>query len=123
MISGLIKSPQMENSPSARTVAESAKKNSLPCVVRPEDILVPTMCPVLGIPLRPGIGKPHAGSPSLDRVKPILGYTLENTRVISLRANLLKRDGTAEEHLKIADWMDSMLKCEDIEHNYEEVPD
>ena len=85
-----------------------AKQKGLPCDIRPENIMIPDVCPILGIPLYPGKGKPHDGSPSLDRVIQELGYTLENTRVISLRANLLKRDGTAEEHLKIADWMDAM---------------
>ena len=50
----------------------------------------------------------HEGSPTLDKVSPEKGYTLDNIGVISYKANRIKNDGTAEEHLKIADWMDAM---------------
>jgi hypothetical protein len=89
-----------------------------------EDIVVPEVCPILGIPLFPGVGqrKRHDGSPSLDRVDPVKGYVKGNVGVISYKANRIKNNGTAEEHLKIANWMDSMIQSKQPESNYEEAP-
>lgn len=68
-----------------------------------EDIEIPTVCPVLGIEIRPDArGGFNPNSPSLDRLIPALGYVPGNVRVISNRANLLKRDATADELEAIA---------------------
>jgi hypothetical protein len=70
------------------------------------DIFIPFECPVLGIPLLPSSnGKWSPGSPSLDRVKPELGYVKNNVRIISWRANQLKRDATLEELERIVEYM------------------
>lgn len=76
-----------------------AREYSVPIDILPDDIVVPTICPILGIPLVYGArtGKPQAGSPSLDRIKPELGYTKGNIRVVSFRANTLKSDATLAE--------------------------
>jgi hypothetical protein len=86
------------------------------------DIKIPRVCPILGIPLEPGKGRGsrHEGSPTLDRTDPTKGYIQGNISVISYRANRIKNDGTAEEHLKIADWMDSMLQSKVLDMNHEE---
>lgn len=63
------------------------------------DIVIPAVCPVLGIPLslnNNGAGY-HSNSPSLDRIDNSKGYVKGNVRVISARANLLKNDATIEE--------------------------
>lgn len=79
-----------------------------------EDIIIPEYCPVLGIKIDAttrGSNKnrvPRFNAPSLDRTNPNLGYTKENTKVISYRANVLKKDGTASEHLKVAEFMERM---------------
>lgn len=62
-----------------------------------KDIVVPDTCPVLGIPLVRGIGKQTYSSPTLDRVDSTKGYTRDNVRVISQRANSLKQDATVEQ--------------------------
>lgn len=80
-----------------------AKAQGVPFRLREDDIYVPHECPVLGIELTPSAtGKWSPGSPSLDRLVPELGYVPDNVRVISWRANNLKRDGTAEEFERIA---------------------
>ncbi len=62
-----------------------------------DDIQIPSACPVLGIPLEVGRGKARRHSPSLDRLDSSKGYVRGNVRVISWRANDLKRDGTLTE--------------------------
>jgi hypothetical protein len=44
-------------------------------------------------------------SPSLDRIKPELGYVPGNIQVISARANVMKNDATPEELLAFANWV------------------
>jgi hypothetical protein len=54
------------------------------------DINIPELCPVLHIPLRPGVGGPRDYSPSLDRYRQEKGYVRGNVAVISYRANAIK---------------------------------
>ena len=61
------------------------------------DVVIPTHCPVLGIPLALGDGGVTPGSPSLDRIDNSRGYVKGNVRVISHRANSLKTDATFAE--------------------------
>ena len=73
-----------------------------------DNIEWPLRCPVLGILLNYGLkkgSKRSEASPSFDKLDPSRGYTPENTRIISWRANRIKNDGTAEEHLKIYEYM------------------
>lgn len=86
-----------------------AKRGNFPFALKPEDIIIPDVCPVLGIKLAPGNGGWSDGSPSLDKIKPTLGYIKENICVISWRANKLKRDGTAEEFESIAAYIRGKL--------------
>jgi hypothetical protein len=86
---------------------DRAKKKGIPFTISQADILIPKICPVLGIRLRVRTGKNGASnnSPTLDRVVPELGYTPGNIVVISWRANCLKRDATLEELQKLIDWL------------------
>ena len=72
------------------------------------EIIWPTHCPILGCVLEYCSDKRVENSPSFDRIDPIQGYTKENTQIISWRANRIKNDGTAEEHRKIADYLDKL---------------
>lgn len=68
---------------------QRAARRGLPFDLEVRDIIVPTICPALGVPLVIGeMRSPY--SPSLDRIRPALGYVRGNTRVISDRANRLK---------------------------------
>lgn len=62
-----------------------------------EDIVIPLLCPVLGIAIKTGNTKQSKNSPSIDRVNSKLGYIKNNIRVISWRANDLKKDASIEE--------------------------
>jgi len=79
-----------------------AKRDGLPCNISLADIVVPELCPLLGIPLCPGNGKVLPGSPTLDRLVPELGYIKGNILVISFRANTIKQNATPEELYRLA---------------------
>ena len=60
---------------------------------------IPEFCPVFPwIKIRVACGEGHRDdSPSIDRMDSSIGYEVGNVRIISWRANLLKRNATAEE--------------------------
>lgn len=82
-----------------------AKKLGLQFNLSPGDITIPTLCPVLGIPLFRGTGRLHEGSPTLDRFVPVLGYVQGNVCVISHKANRIKTDATLLELEAVTSWM------------------
>lgn len=78
-------------------------------------IVVPEVCPVLGIKLNyTGTGiegwSRKDDSPSIDQIIPGKGYTEDNIVVISWRANRIKNDGTPEEHFAIYDYFSNLTK-------------
>jgi hypothetical protein len=83
-----------------------AKTDGIVFELEPSDIFIPEFCPVLGLRLSP-VWAPQGdeAKPSLDRLDPTKGYVRGNVTVISLRANRIKTDATAEEHERIAAWM------------------
>jgi hypothetical protein len=85
-------------------IRQRAKKSGLEFNLVPADLLVPALCPVLGIPLVIG-RKNSPNSPSVDRFDNSKGYVKGNVRVISHRANMLKRDATLAEIERLAAYM------------------
>jgi hypothetical protein len=77
--------------------ARTRAKNKTAFSIKPQDILIPDVCPILGLPLSKGKGHARDNSPSLDRKVPSKGYTPENIQVISYRANMLKNNATVHE--------------------------
>jgi hypothetical protein len=88
-----------------------ANKDGLPFSLNFEDIVVPAVCPILGIPLFQNLdtGKhgPSPNSPSLDKIRPELGYVAGNVQVISNRANTMKQDASLEEIVALGRWAQS----------------
>lgn len=74
-----------------------------------EDVIIPSKCPILGIPLEYHRGRPQDNSYSLDRIDPSKGYVKGNIWVISFRANRIKNDSTIEELRLIADKVEQKL--------------
>jgi hypothetical protein len=72
-----------------------AKLNGLPFNLELEDIEIPVLCPVLGIPMK----KRTRYAPSLDKIIPSLGYVKGNIQVVSRQANTMKNNATPEELL------------------------
>lgn len=79
------------------------------------DIVIPDVCPVLGIELNMNSGKSGAyrNSPSLDRKDNSKGYTKDNIQVISQLANAMKCHATNEELHKFAQWVLSTVPATD----------
>jgi hypothetical protein len=81
-----------------------AKMFNLEFSIEVSDVVIPEFCPVLSIPIIQGTDN----SPSIDRIDPKRGYTKDNIAVISIRANMGKSNLDADEHRKIADWIDGI---------------
>lgn len=90
-----------------RNARRRAEKLGVKFALAIEDIVVPKRCPVFGLQLKMGRGTCDH-SPSLDRINPKKGYVRGNVAVISFLANRIKSNGTAIQHRRVAEWMDSM---------------
>ena len=85
-------------------------KKGVPCTIIEEDIHIPAVCPVLGIPIEKrfnadGKKGAYSNSPSLDRIDNLKGYEKGNVQVISSKANSMKNSASPEELLKFAYWV------------------
>lgn len=87
-----------------------AKKYNLPFDITPNDIIIPKYCPVLGIEIKQNIGKCADNSPSLDKIIPKNGYVKTNIKVISWKANSIKRDSSVEELEKTIKYIKESLE-------------
>lgn len=84
---------------------QRAKKKNIEFSISKEDINIPLVCPILGVPF--SFGTPYAAS--LDRINSDKGYTKENIWVISRKANLMKNNATPEELERFANWVINQL--------------
>jgi hypothetical protein len=95
------------NNPEKRILKQAqtrAKTTRREFTITIDDIVIPKICPVLGIEIDEALTDSR---PSIDRVDSDKGYTPDNIAIISWRANCIKNNGTAEEHERIATWMRS----------------
>lgn len=86
-----------------------AAKRGLEFTISAEDLSMPDVCPVLGLPIGMGFGARSDNSASIDRIDSQKGYVPGNVRVISWRANRLKNDATLDELRAIVAYMESEL--------------
>jgi hypothetical protein len=91
------------------TARRSAKKCGVPFAITPQDILIPMNCPVFGFGLIIGTGHAQPNSPSLDRIRPELGYVAGNVQVISHKANTMKSNATLEELQSLVSYLRTKL--------------
>lgn len=89
-------------------IKSKCKTNNIPFDLTIDDLTIPDVCPVLGIPLKFGVKTPSRfrdtrgvqtpdDSPSVDRIFPELGYIKGNVVIVSYRANLIKTNASPEE--------------------------
>lgn len=74
-----------------------AKRKGVPFSLTLDDIPVPSHCPILGTAL--DFSGDQSTYPSIDRIKPELGYIPGNVWVISAKANAMKWNASPEELL------------------------
>jgi hypothetical protein len=84
-----------------------ATRDSREFTISERDIQIPEFCPVLGMKLVIGRNNntQKDDSPSIDRIDSTRGYTPDNIKVISYRANTLKNNATLQELLAIVAYM------------------
>lgn len=75
-----------------------------------KDLVVPQMCPVLGILLVPGSNKTHDGSPTVDRIDPTKGYVKGNVIVVSHKANRIKSNASPDTVLRVANFYANLYR-------------
>lgn len=88
-----------------RGAKRRAEEKGLEFTITEQDIHVPDVCPILGIPLKVGDGVVHDESPTLDRISSDKGYVPGNIHVISHRANRVKSNATVDDLKKVFEWM------------------
>jgi len=87
-----------------------AENKNLPFDISLDDILIPEICPVLGIQLKTGQGKICDTSPSIDRIIPEKGYVKGNVIVVSNKANRIKTNATPEEIIAVGEYYKKLLE-------------
>lgn len=70
-----------------------------------DDLFVPQICPILGIPISTGNLTREKQSPSIDRMDNSKGYTKGNSWIISSLSNTMKSDASPEELFLFARWV------------------
>lgn len=100
------KNKKEDRHPPLRNAYLKSKKNGIPFELNYGDLVIPEVCPILGIPLDHS-DRDHL--PSIDRIIPSKGYVKSNVHVISNRANRIKNDATVEELEKIAAYFKKLL--------------
>ena len=98
-----------------------AKRVGVEFTLRYEDVVWPEYCPVLGIQLDyKRFNSDRTGrrfhSPSFDRVNPNVGYTPENTIIVSARANTIKSNATVDELERVAAFYRQLISQEGSSH-------
>lgn len=79
-----------------------ANANGIPFDLTESDVVIPDICPVLGIAID-GLTKDTQWS--FDKLKPEKGYVKGNVFIISMKANRLKNNATVEELEKIIEYI------------------
>lgn len=98
---GRVRTPEGRASRMLSDARVRASKRGIKFNIDLEDIIVPDVCPYLGISLVTDNGCKRDNSPTLDRIVPELGYVKGNVEVISERANRIKNDANSSELLEI----------------------
>lgn len=95
-----------------RRAKSRAKNSGREFTIKVSDIVIPEVCPILGMPLVcfEGASGGRPDSPALDRRDSSKGYTPENIMVVSHLANMMKSSATAEQLVNFAKWVLEVYK-------------
>lgn len=92
-----------------------AKIEGVSFSITAEDFEIPEYCPIfseLKLEFSRGRATRPDNIPTLDRIIPSKGYVPGNVAVISMRANRLKSDASADDLRKILAWLEEKIKDE-----------
>lgn len=97
-----------------RTAAEKLFRymqgRKLPYTISVDDIIIPDNCPICGVLMRPSEKRGgDSQSPTLDKIVPEIGYVKGNIAVICKGCNSMKGKGSADDHRRIADYIDKHI--------------
>lgn len=76
-------------------IKDRAREKGIEFSLDLEDFIIPSVCPVLGLPIERGSNRDCW--PSLDRIDPNKGYVKGNVIVVSFLANRIKSNATIEQ--------------------------
>lgn len=96
-----------------------AKRSNMEFTLTRDDVKIPDTCPVFGVTLFREGRTTWVNAPSIDRIDNTKGYTPDNIVVVSRRANILKKDATIDELIKLAEFY-SKLKSDKETENYDQ---
>jgi len=91
-----------------------ARKLGLPFDLVEADLIAPKLCMYCDQPMSRETGNMNT-TPSVDRIKPELGYVKANIAIICGRCNRLKQDSTPEQMHWIADRVSALIKDRGLE--------
>lgn len=86
-----------------------ALKKGIEFNIEISDIIIPEICPILGLPIKKAIDGNRDLSPSLDRIDNDKGYIKGNIQVISFKANAMKLTADKSELINFANWVKKNL--------------
>ena len=86
-----------------------SKEQSVPFAIDIEDIVIPELCPLLGIKLVTDNDTLCDNSPTLDKLIPSKGYVKGNVLVISNRANRIKSNASIDELMLLTENLHNIL--------------
>lgn len=81
-----------------------AKAQNVPFTLKPEDLTIPSVCPIFNTPLI-WTDNITDDTPSLDRLIPDRGYVKDNVEFISYKANRIKSNANLAEIEAVALWL------------------
>lgn len=90
-------------------IKSRAKRSGMEFNLSEQDIIFPKICPILHIPLEITEGRQTDRTPAADRVNNARGYTKDNVRFISHKANRMKSDMTIEQVERLLAYMKGEL--------------
>lgn len=88
-----------------------ARRKGIEFSITAGDVVIPEICPALGIPLSVGVGIAADNSPSLDRIDNRYGYVRGNVRVVSFKANTIKNAASIDELKRLVEFYSAAIEA------------
>lgn len=91
-----------------KNAEKRAKKLNIKFCIEKSDIFIKD-CQCCGIEIKPNINGNHFNetSPTIDRIIPELGYSKDNIKVVCFKCNMIKGNGSIEDHKRIINYINS----------------